>query len=175
MKKIILTAALALPFAAGTAFAAGGGEEKAPSKPKCKSGQIYDKKSKSCVVAQNSNMGTDGLYENLRELAYAGRFVDAQVVLAMMPQDDDRTLTYLGFTNRKLGKMDAAMDYYTQALRVNPDNFLARSYMAQGFVDMGRMDEAKEQLAEIRARGGEGTWAEISLAQAIETGRTYNF
>lgn len=175
MKNALLASVLILPFAATGAFAAGGGEEKAPSKPKCKSGQIYDKKSKACVIAQESNLDVDSLYENVRELAYANRFADAQVVLAQMPQDDDRTLTYLGFTNRKMGKMDLAMAYYTQAIRINPANALARSYMGQGLVDMGDLAAAKAQLAEIRSHGGAGTWAEASLAKAIETGRTYSF
>ncbi|MEM7521217.1 MAG: tetratricopeptide repeat protein [Pseudomonadota bacterium] len=175
MKHLLLTASLVLPFAATTAFAAGGGDEKAPSKPKCKNGQIYDKATKACVNAEESNLDVDSLYENVRELAYANRFKDAQIVLAQMPQDDDRTLTYLGFTNRKMGKMDAAMDYYREALRINPANVLARSYMGQGFVTLGLVDKAKAQLDEIRAYGGAGTWAEASLQSAIETGRTYNY
>lgn len=175
MKNVLLTTALILPFAATASFAAGGGEEKAPTKPKCETGLIYDKKTKSCVVAKESNLDVDSLYENVRELAYAGRFGDVLVVLAQMPQDDDRTLTYLGFTNRKLGKMEVAMDYYNEAIRINPANVLARSYMGQGLVDMGLITEAKAQLDAIRANGGAGTWAEASLSKAIETGQTYNF
>lgn len=175
MKKLLIASAFALPFAATGAWAAGGGDEKAPSKPKCAAGQIYDKKTKACVIAQESNLDVDSLYENVRELAYAGRYDDAQVVLAQMPQNDDRTLTYLGFTNRKMGNTDLAMTYYTQALRVNPDNVLARSYMAQGFVEQGKIAEALAELHEIRARGGQGTWAEASLRNAIASGRTYNY
>lgn len=175
MKHIILASALALPFAATSALAAGGGEEAAPKKPKCKTGQIYDKKTKACVVAQESNLDVDSLYENVRELAYAGRYADAQLVLAQMPAQDDRTLTYMGFTNRKMGNMDAAMAYYTQALRVNPSNILARSYMGQGMVEQGKMAQALTQLREIRAHGGTGTWAEASLRKAIASGKTFNY
>ena len=136
---------------------------------------IYDKKTKSCVTAQESNLDVDSLYENVRELAYAGRYDDAQLVLAQMPLGDDRTLTYLGFTSRKLGDMELAMTYYQKALRVNPANVLARSYMAQGMVEQGLISEAIAQLHEIRARGGAGTWAEASLRTAIATGRTFNY
>lgn len=175
MKHIVLASALAIPFGATSAFAAGGGDEQAPSKPKCKTGQVYDKKTKACVVAQESNLDVDSLYENVRELAYAGRYDDAQVVLAQMPQNDDRTLTYLGFTNRKMGNVDAAMSYYAQALRVNPANVLARSYMGQGLVEQGKIADALVQLREIRAHGGTGTWAEASLRTAIATGQTFNY
>ena len=57
----------------------------------------------------------------------------------------------------------------------NPNNILTRSYMGQMFVELGELDMAKEQLAEIRKRGGEGTWAEASLATAIETGKTMDY
>ena len=91
--------ALSAPVAA---FAAGG-DETAPPKPKvsCEAGQVYDKKTKSCVMASNESLTPDDLYQTVRSLAYAGRYADAQTVLAQMPQDDDRTLTYLGFTHRK--------------------------------------------------------------------------
>lgn len=175
MKKIILASAFALPFAATAALAAGGGNETAPPKPKCEEGMVYDKATKTCVNAQDSNLDIDGLYENLRELAHAGRYDDAQAVLAQMPPDDDRTLTYLGFTSRKMGQMDLAMTYYERALAVNPSNVLARSYMGQGFVEQGKIQDALAQLREIRAHGGTGTWAETSLRDAIATGRTYSY
>ncbi|KIN64144.1 TPR domain protein [Sulfitobacter noctilucicola] len=174
MKHFILAAAFALPLAT-TAAAAGGANDNAPTKPKCEKGMIYDKKTKTCVSAQESNLDVDGLYENLRELAYAGRYADAELVLAQMPQDDDRTLTYRGFTQRKQGNIDAAMDFYAQALVANPANILARSYMGQGLVEQGEVTQAIAQLRAIRAHGGTGTWAEASLRTAIATGQTFNY
>ena len=174
MKSFVLAAALTLPL--GTvALAAGNGNSSAPSKPKCEKGLVYDKKSKTCVAAQESNLDVDTLYETVRQLAYAGRYDDAQTVLAAMPQDDDRTLTYLGFTNRKMGNTDLAMAYYTTAIETNPANVLARSYMGQGLVEMGNIPAAIKELHAIRAHGGTGTWAEASLAKAIATGTTYNY
>jgi len=175
MKNLALASALVLPFFATSALAAGGGEEIAPSKPKCETGLIYDKKTKSCVNAEESNLDVDSLYENVRELAYAARYDEALVVLAEMPADDDRTLTYLGFTNRKMGNIDAAMTYYTRAIDVNPGNILARSYMGQGFVEQGRLTEAVAQLRAISDQGGQGTWAEASLRTAILDGKTFNY
>ena len=172
MKYFALAAALALP--SGDAFAAGAGKTAAPSKPKCEKGFVYDRKAKGCIRAE-SHLDTDMLYETVRQLAYAGRYDDAQVVLAVMPKNDDRTLTYLGFTNRKLGRAALAMDYYSQALTANPGNILARSYMGQGLVEAGKVADALVQLRAIRAHGGAGTWAEASLRKAIATGQTYNY
>lgn len=176
MKYFVLATALTLPLgAASMAMAAGGGNETAPSKPKCETGLVYDKKTKTCVNAQESNLDVDTLYETVRSLAYAGRYDDAQTVLAAMPQDDDRTLTYLGFTNRKMGNVDTAMAFYTRAIETNPANVLARSYMGQGLVEMGQINAAIKELQAIRDHGGTGTWAEASLAKAIASGETFNY
>ncbi len=174
MRLLFATALCLMPVMAS---AAGGGDETAPPKPAmtCESGQVYDKKTKKCVVANGNRQDTETLYQAVRQLAYAERFVDARLILAQMPQDDDRTLTYLGFTSRKLGDHDGAMGYYSQAILRNPGNVLARSYMGQGLVESGDIPGALVQLRAIAEHGGAGTWAEASLQKAIATGRTSNY
>ncbi len=164
----------------GFAMAAGSESDSQPvttqTSKKCKGVQVWDKKTKTCVNPQESGLNQDQLMQAVRELAYAGRSRDAQGILRQMTnQNDDLVLTYWGFTNRKLGKGDLARIYYTRAITRNPDNILARSYMAQGLVAEGRIDEAIAQWHEINGRGGAGTWAETSLREAIRTGLTYNY
>ena len=169
---------LILMILPGFAMAAGGATTPTTTETSkdCKGVKVWDKKTKTCVDPQESSLDQDELMEAVRELAYAGRNEDAQGVLRQMQnQNDDLVLTYWGFTNRKLGDLDAANVYYTRAIAQNPDNILARSYMAQGFITQGRVDEAIAQWREIIDRGGEGTWAEASLRQAIRTGVTYNY
>ncbi|MDK3074145.1 tetratricopeptide repeat protein [Sedimentitalea sp. JM2-8] len=142
----------------------------------CKGAMVWDAKAQKCVNPQNSKLEGDTLYQAVRELAYAGRYADAQGVLAAMDdQTEDRVLTYWGFTYRKMGRAERARDYYRKAIARNPDNILARSYMAQGFVEDGRIDDAIAQWREIKARGGAGTWTEASLRDAIRTGTTYSY
>ena len=138
---------------------------------------VWDAKIRKCIRPDRaSHLDTDTLYSAVRELAYAGRYSEAQSVLAAMPdQSDDRVLTYKGFVNRKLGDLDAAMMFYAQALDKNADNLLARSYMGQGFVEDGNLDAARLQLVEIEARGGGYSWAGTSLRKAIYTGKTANY
>jgi Tfp pilus assembly protein PilF len=93
----------------------------------------------------------------------------------MADQASDRVLTYRGFTARKLGNLALANLYYKRAIDTNPDNILARSYMAQGFVIAGQKVAAIAQLREIQARGGAGTWAETSLRKSIADGTVYNY
>lgn len=172
--RILLSAALALSLPTGL-LAAGGGNETAPSKPKCENGQVYDKKTKTCVDAKESSLQLQDRYEAVRAYAHAGQYEAAQTVLAAMPQDDDRTLTYLGFTTRKMGDMERGMAYYRAALTRNPGNILARSYMGQALVEQGDVPAALAQLRALRDAGGTGTWAEASLRRAIATGVTYSY
>ena len=166
-----------------TAFAAGGGSSMPTTPPTttqttqtCKGIQVWDPATKKCVNPQGSSLDQDLLGDAVRELAYAGRNSDAQGVLrAMADQNSDLVLTYWGFTHRKLGNLDQANMFYEQAIQTNPDNLLARSYMGQGMVTAGDIVGARLQLEEIRTRGGTGTWPEVSLKNAIETGTTYNY
>lgn len=177
LKHLALMVGLAFP---GAALAAGGGSSSPPqpteTTTKCKKAEVWDTKTKKCVAAQSGQLDNDTLYAAARELAYAGRPDDALVVLqAMTEGQSDRVLTYMGFASRKAGHIDEGMKYYRAALAQNPDNILARSYMGQAFVEMGQVQLASAQLDEIVARGGAGSWAELSLRQSIQTGAMFAY
>ena len=177
MKKIALAAALLLPVAA---FAAGG-DEWTPPKPSettktCKGKEVWDETKKRCVRPKQSSLNQQELMQAVRELAYAGRNADAQEVLAAVPdQNDPLALTYWGFTYRKLGQPELSLQFYQRAIAQDPNHLLARSYMGQGFVEQGQFGLALAQWKEIRARGGTGSWPEVSLRQALETGTTRSY
>ncbi|MEL6521938.1 MAG: tetratricopeptide repeat protein [Pseudomonadota bacterium] len=177
MRSLILILALIAPVAA---MAAGSDDDSPPKSTKtttvCKTGFVYDDKIKKCVAPKESSLNDDQLYQAARELAYAGRFEDALLTLAAMSdQTESRVLTYYGFAHRKAGRIATGMSYYRSALRADPDNLLARSYMGQGLLASGNVKAARAQLQEIRARGGRETWAEVSLRQAIRTGKGFSY
>ncbi|MGB8815106.1 MAG: hypothetical protein WCC57_18150 [Paracoccaceae bacterium] len=177
MRLIAILLASALPF---TAFAAGSDDTQPPTptetSTKCKNAQVWDEKTKTCVNAEESSLDDDALFRAVRELAWAGQPEQALIVLSAMHEGEtDRVLTYMGFANRKAGRMDLGLEYYAHALDVNPDNILTRSYLGQAYVELGEIALARVQLDEIRQRGGIGTWAEASLAQAVGTGQTVNY
>jgi tetratricopeptide (TPR) repeat protein len=174
--------ALILALAAFTPLRAlaAGDDDTAPPPPtptqRCPDGQIYDTKTKKCVPVKSGEVDDRDRYRAVRELAYAERYVAAGMVLdAMADQQDDRVLTYRGFLMRKTGRFDQAVRYYQSAIDRNPDNLLVRSYMGQGFVEAGNLAAARKQHEEIVARGGSGSWAEVSLRQALASGRTYRY
>jgi tetratricopeptide (TPR) repeat protein len=171
MKNTLLALAATASLAfAGSAFAAGGDSD--ASQPKCKDGQTYDEASKKCV--DKTGQLNDTIYNAAREYAYAGKYDDALKMLKRAKnQNDTRILTYYGFTNRKLGNVDVAFDYYNRAISADANNLLARSYMGQGLVQQGKLEEARAQLVEIRDRGGKDTYAYDALYQALKSGSTY--
>lgn len=172
-----LTAA-ALSFLATAALAVGADDSDPPTptetSTECADGQVWDPKSGACVKADSSNLDDDTRYGAARELAHAGRYDEAMIVLAAADNPNDpRILNYKGFVHRKTGDNETAMEFYRRALEIDPAYILARSYLGQGLAELGDMDGAREQLAEIRARGGRDTWAYVSLKQAITASGGY--
>jgi tetratricopeptide (TPR) repeat protein len=175
----LLTAAV-IAFAPFAAFAAGSDTPEPPQPTEtttvCTDGQVYSEETKACVDPEEQTLNDDQRYLAVRELAYAGRSEDAMRVLAAMTEGEtDRVLTYVGFLNRQMGNWEIGLAAYDKALAINPDNVLARSYYGQALVMMNEIELASLQLAEIRTRGGAGTWAETALAAAISTGTTTTY
>lgn len=173
--RLALTLVLALvPATAARAVDSDAPPEPTPTTTHCTDGKIWDEG--VCVDPEESRLDDDRLYEAAREFAYAGLYSHAQAALeAMEEQGSDRVLTYMGFTLRQSGAPDRGMAYYAAALDANPDNLLARAYLGQGLVGLGDMAGAEMQLAEIRARGGEGTWPEFALLGAIRKGAAFDY
>ena len=176
MFRPVIAAAILAPSLA----IAGGGDISTPQPTEttqtCSGGKVWDAKTKTCVDPQHSFLSDDELYQAVREFAYHGEMAHAQSALsAMSDQDEDRVLTYWGFTYRKLGEVDRGMAFYRAALTENPANILARSYMGQALVEQGDLQGARHQLLKIREFNGKGTWAEVALYEAISTGTTYNY
>jgi tetratricopeptide (TPR) repeat protein len=144
--------------------------EPTPTTTVCTGGKVWDHEEGACVDVREGRLDDETLYQAAREFAHAGQFPHAIATLeAMEDRRSDRVLTYMGFTLRKSGDPSRGMGYYNAALARNPDNLLARSYMGQGMVELGYLDGARVQLAQIRARGGAGTWPELALEVAIRT------
>ncbi|PCJ90725.1 MAG: hypothetical protein COA52_09900 [Hyphomicrobiales bacterium] len=182
IKQTLLAAALAPAVMLGSfgvsAFAAGS-DSSEPPKPTqttkdCKNGKIWDKKHKKCMTVKSEMFDDDTLYTAARELAYDGQYDNAINILELAAnRDDPRILNYLGFANRKAGRMEVGMGYYKEALKKNPDYILARSYMGQAYLQQKNWSAARQQLTEIDARGGKDTWAYASLSNSLLNSRTY--
>ncbi|MFD0916376.1 tetratricopeptide repeat protein [Pseudahrensia aquimaris] len=171
--KTLSAAAIALSLVAPLpSFAAGGGGTTTTT-PSCKKGKVWDKRNKKCVAAKkSSSLDNDNIYEVARGLAYEKRYDEAKfVLLQAQDQRDPRILNYLGFTTRKMGDIEGGLRYYQAALKIDPNYTLVREYMGEAYLQLGRVDMAREQLAEIEKRCGtdcaEYAMLEKEIARAV--------
>lgn len=173
-----LNTGIGLGFAAllalsATAWAAGDGGSDTTSSPtthNCKKGEVWDKKAKKCVKASSGLLPDEDLYQQGRALAKLGEYDWAVEVLSLAQnQDDPRVLNYLGYSNRKAGRLELGISYYDKALKIDPNYVLAREYLGEGYVAAGKLDLAKAQLAEIKLRCGETCEEYKDLSEAIAT------
>ena len=76
---------------------------------KCKKGRIWDKKKKKCV-RKSSKLDQECIFEAGRGLAKAERFEEAIGVLTLAPDiGDKRILNSLGYSHRKLGRIEVGL------------------------------------------------------------------
>jgi tetratricopeptide (TPR) repeat protein len=146
----------------------------APPTPSCKKGEVLKevvkdgKKMKICVKAQSGILPDEELYQQGRLLAKAGQYDWAVEVLSLVQnQNDPRVLNYLGYSNRKAGRLEIGISYYRKALAINPNFVLAREYLGEGYVAAGRSDLAQAELGEIEKRCGKTCEEYTDLAAAI--------
>lgn len=173
-------AAVALAAFGTSALAAGdGGSSSSTSvvKKTCKKGEVvkmvtkYGKQVPTCVKISSGILPDDDLYVQGRELAKAGEYDWAlEVLAAIKDQNQPRVLNYTGYANRKAGRLDIGIGYYQKALTIDPNYVLAREYLGEGYVKAGKVDLAKQQLAEIEKRCGMTCEEYKDLSEAISTG-----
>ena len=174
-------ALFAVVIVAGPVFAAGGGgggngggtsgggSGGGSSQNECRSGMVWDNKTKKCVGAQRGAVNDDSLYEYGRALAEQGRYGEAITILSLAAdKTDPRILNYLGYSHRKAGRVTVGLGYYQEALRHNPDYTLVREYMGEAYLQQGNVEAAKEQLTEIEKRCGKGCEEYAELAKQID-------
>ena len=63
-------------------------------------------------------------------------------------------LNLIGYSTRKLGDVDKGIDYYHQALAIDPNYTKARQYLGEAYLLKDDVAKAKEQLMEIADRCG---------------------
>lgn len=100
-------------------------------------------------------------------LAKNGRYEEALDHLRKAEVKNARVLTYIGFATRKLGHVDEAMGYYAEALRKDPDNVIARSYLGEAHLARHDLAAATAELQKVEAGCGRDCDAYTELAARI--------
>lgn len=159
----------ALTALAAPALAAG---DDSTSTPACAKGKVYDQKKKTCVQAKADAVDDQSFAATAYALAKGGRYEEALAMLDLMKdQKTAEALNYRGYATRKLGRTEEGIGYYKQAVTLAPDYTLVREYLGEAYVIQGKLDLAREQLAEIRKRCGTTCEPYEDLDHMITTGR----
>jgi tetratricopeptide (TPR) repeat protein len=145
-----------------------------PSAPvnTCPRGKVWSGSLNRCVTIKSEKLNDEERYAQAFNLAKSGQYAQAITILKTIKnQKDPKVLTYLGYSNRKMGNMAQGVKYYKQALAIDPDFVKAREYLGEGYVAAGKVTLAKQQLAEIKTRCGTSCEEYKGLAAAIKAGR----
>ena len=114
-------------------------------------------------------------FGEVNKLIKLEKFAEAHKMLKKMKKvitDEADRLNLLGFTARKSGDLDTAGDYYQQALALNPKHTGALEYQGELFLQLGKIDLAKANLAKIDKICWLPCNAERELKKAIEKSMT---
>jgi tetratricopeptide (TPR) repeat protein len=121
----------------------------------CGTGQIWSSGVGSCVDGNSASLSDDDLYVAGRELGQQAHYAEAlKLFFRIKNREQARVLGSIGYSTRKLGDIDKGIDYYRQALAVDPDYTKARQYLGEAYLLKNDVGKAKEQLDEIADRCG---------------------
>jgi predicted Zn-dependent protease len=164
-KWLVVTGAVlaAAAFAPQDMWAAGDPPpEPAREKPKPKP------KPKQKPKQKDSSLNQDQIYGLGYWQAKTGDYAAALATLRSAARPDDpRVQTMIGFTLRKLGRVDEAFAYYFKALATRADATTTRQYLGEAYLQIGDAARAREQLAEIARRCGTTCEDYVALAEEI--------
>ncbi len=134
----------------------------------CPSGQIYDSRTQRCVPQSSGIVDDRSLASYAAALSREGRYEEALHVLDLMQNPETaEALNYRGYAKRQLGRIEEGIGYYMRSVALDPEYLLVREYLGEAYVIQGRLDLAREQLAEIEARCGTTCEPYGDLAEAI--------
>jgi len=110
-------------------------------------------------------------FKDINKLIKLEKFAEAHKLLKNLKKvntDEADRLNLLGFTARKSGDLTTAGDYYQQALALNPKHTGALEYQGELFIQLGKIELAKANLAKIDKICWLPCSAERDLKKAIE-------
>ena len=135
-------------------------------KTSCAAGQVWSSGTDACIDGKSAALTDEDLYLAAGEFVLEARFADAlPLLLRIKDRNTPQVLNLIGYSTRKLGDIDKGIDYYRQALAVDPDYTKARQYLGEAYLLKNDAGKAKEQLDEIADRCG-GSCEEYKLLVA---------
>jgi predicted Zn-dependent protease len=105
----------------------------------------------------NAASTTSASYADAKAMVEAGNYTDAlpafEAITKTEPQNAD-AWNMLGFTHRMLGNAGASAEAYLVVLKINPNHLGALEYQGELFLQTGKPDLAKANLAKLKGLCG---------------------
>ena len=162
-----MVGAMIISVGAGIAMAAGSDDS---STKTCKEGWVWDEDKNECVQRHSEVLPDENLANYAYALAKEGRYQEALDTLATMKNPNTaEALNYKGYATRKLGRIEEGIGYYMQSVKLDGDYTLVREYLGEAYIQLGRVDLAKDQLGEIEKRCGTTCSPYTQLNDAINS------
>ena len=118
---------------------------------------------------------TRSAYERAVKLVEAADYKTAIRVLKKLnrkePGNPD-VLNMLGYSHRKLGRLEPAFGYYREALALEPLHRGANEYLGELYLETGELDKAQERLARLAEACPSNCEERRELAEAIRAYQT---
>ena len=110
----------------------------------------------------------DGAQQRIDAGDYQGAIPILSQIVKAEPRNAD-ALNLRGYSLRKTGQTELALQYYNAALALMPRHLGANEYLGELYVEQGQFDKAKERLVVLRAACGEECKQTKELEQAIQS------
>lgn len=129
------------------------------------------------VHAEGGYKKKDSPLKPYHELIEAEKYQQAITELKVALRDDPDNadmLNLVAYSNRKLKNFDVALDYYQQALAIEPDHRGANEYLGELYLQTGQPEKAEERLKVLDDECFFGCDEYDKLEAAIEEYRKQN-
>jgi predicted Zn-dependent protease len=137
----------------------------------CAAGEVWSKNAGACAATTAASVTDEDLRAEGEWLAKHGRYAEALETLRLVKQQNNpKVLNYIGYSTRKLGRVDEGIRYYLAALKLDPNYHVVREYLGEGYLQQGKPELAKEQLSELEKRCGKGCTEYRTLVAALAKG-----
>ena len=114
--------------------------------------------------------GSPTKYERAVELIEAADYEAGLRILEKVNRKEPGNadvLNMLGYAHRKLGRMEAALDFYQEALAIEPRHLGANEYLGELYLETGELEKAEERLAELAIACPSGCEERDELSEAV--------
>ena len=177
--RVLVAGALALVATAiptGRAFA-DGAEDAPPTtvagsatavQPAAAGGAAAKPAAAAAVAAKGAGDYYESAKASIVKSDWATAIVDLEQADKLQPNNADVN-NLLGYSNRKLGKLDISLKYYQKALKLTPKHLGANEYLGELYLMMNQPAKAKIQLATLSKICGKTCEQYLDLKKGIDS------